>query len=128
MHDPDSDPTLTKANRKLVDQVSTLTKKLDVSESECVKSRDGENIRRDEDHTLPLPLPLSLYLYVYVYLSLSLSLSLSLYVYVHVYLYLYTTATSVESAALKLLVTAALGSIVSSLTRASWPLSKLRFV
>ena len=80
MHDPESHPTLTKANRKLVGHVSTLTKKLDVSESECVKSRDGENIRRDGDHTLPL----SLYLYVYVYLSVTLPLSLSLYVCVYV--------------------------------------------
>ena len=47
MHDPDSHPTLTKANKELAEQVTALKEKLDCSESECAKSRDsdGVNIR-----------------------------------------------------------------------------------
>ena len=53
MHDPDSHPTLTKANISLAEQVTTLTDKLNFSESECAASRrrdEAFQTNRDDDH------------------------------------------------------------------------------
>jgi hypothetical protein len=43
MHDPESHPTLTKANRELAEQVTALTEKLNLIEAECAKDPDPDH-------------------------------------------------------------------------------------